>query len=140
MKPALFLLPCLLASCTLTGGPVKSVPSSGTLPFSEAVQVGQTLYLSGQLGLDAQGQLVPGGVRAETLQALSNIEATLTRQGYRREHLVKCMVMLRDMKDFAAMNEVYGSWMRRPYPVRSTFGGADLALNANVEIECVAAR
>ena len=119
---------------------VTYTPSSGSFPFSEAVQVGNTLYISGMLGTDASGKLVAGGIRAETLQSLNNIEATLKKHGYARTNLVKCLVMLRDMKDFAAMNEVYGNWMQKPYPVRSTFAASGLALGAQVEIECMAAR
>lgn len=119
---------------------VTYYPSGGTLPFSEAVEVGNVLYLSGQIGFDAAGKLVGGGVQAETRQTLENIEAVLNEHGYTKQHLVKCMVMLTDMKDFAAMNQVYSAWMVKPYPVRSTFGVSGLAAGASVEIECMAAK
>ncbi|WP_261664297.1 RidA family protein [Deinococcus sp. Marseille-Q6407] len=120
--------------------PVTYHPSGGTLPFSDAVEVGHTLYLSGKIGTGADGKLVPGGVQAETRQVLANIEASLNKYGYVRANLVKCTVMLADMGDFAAMNEIYGAWMPRPYPARSAMGVSGLAAGAKVEIECIAAR
>lgn len=150
MKPLTALLPLLLAPVALAGGagmplpaPQSAItyhPSGGTLPFSDAVEVGNTLYLSGKIGTGADGKLVAGGVRAETRQVLDNIEASLKRYGYARSQLVKCTVMLTDMQDFAAMNEVYGAWMVKPYPARSTLGVSGLALGASVEIECIAAK
>lgn len=151
MKLLTALTALLLAPIALAGGagmpapaPVTGVityhPSGGPLPFSDAVEVGNTLYLSGKIGTGADGQLVPGGVRAETRQVLDNIEASLKRYGYARAQLVKCTVMLTDMQDFAAMNEVYSAWMVKPYPARSTLGVSGLAAGASVEIECMAAK
>ncbi|GHF96861.1 hypothetical protein GCM10017783_05970 [Deinococcus piscis] len=150
MKPFTVLVPLLLVPVALAGGaevpaptPTLAItyhPSGGTLPFSDAVEVGNTLYLSGKVGTGADGKLVAGGVQAETRQVLDNIEASLERYGYARAHLVKCTVMLTDMQDFAAMNEVYGAWMVKPYPARSTLGVSGLALGASVEIECIAAK
>lgn len=133
-------VPLLVTPVTSAAQPVTYYPSSGTLPFSEAVEVGNTLYLSGQIGFDAAGKLVPGGIQAETRQTLANIEAVLHEHGYAKRNLVKCMVMLTDMGDFVAMNEVYGAWMVKPYPVRSAFGVSGLAAGASVEIECMAAK
>ncbi len=109
------------------------------LPFSEAVRVGNMLYLSGQLGTDTSGQLVAGGVQAETRQALTNIAAVLQRHGSSLDQVVKCTVMLADMSEWAAMNEVYVTFFRSNRPARSAFGTNGLALGARLELECMAA-
>lgn len=119
--------------------PVKIIytPAEG-LPFSEMVQVGQTVYVSGQLGLDANGNLVPGGIRRETAQALENVRANLQAKGIGMDRVAKCMVILADLNDFAAMNQVYASYFpANRLPARATFG-AKLLANARVEIECMA--
>lgn len=108
------------------------------LPFSEAVRVGNTLYLSGQLGTDSTGRLVPGGIGPETQQTMANIKATLERYGSSLDHVVKATVMLADMGEWAAMNEVYVTYFASHLPARSAFGTTGLALGARVEIECVA--
>src|ERR1051325_9917239 len=77
------------------------------VPFSAAVRVGNTLYLSGQLGVDASGKLVPGGIVAETRQTLENIKTTLERHGSSLDHIVKALVMLADMSEWGEMNKVY---------------------------------
>lgn len=113
--------------------------SQGNLPFSEAVQVGNTLYLAGQIGI-RDGKLIEGGTAAETRQALTNIFATLQRYGYQPSDVIKCTVMLKDMRDFNDFNREYRTLFKPPYPARSTFGVSDLAMGANVEVECIAAR
>jgi len=111
------------------------------LPFSEAVRVGDTLYLSGQVGTrPGTDDLVPGGLEAEARQTLSNIRATLEVHGYSMDDLVKCTVMLADISEWADFNEVYKSFFESHYPARSAFGANGLALGARVEIECIAAR
>jgi reactive intermediate/imine deaminase len=115
------------------------VPGQPALPFSEAVRVGNMLYLSGQLGTDSSGRLVPGGIRAETRQALSNIAAALERQGFSLDQVIKCTVMLADIGEWAAMNEVYLTFFRAHRPARSAFGTSGLALGARLELECMAA-
>lgn len=111
----------------------------GNYPFSEAVRVGDTLYMSGQIGFK-DGKLVKGGVKAETKQALDNIHATLLKYGYQKSDVVKCMAMLTDMDDFADFNDVYKATMAKPYPVRSAFGVSELAAGASVEVECIAVK
>ncbi len=108
------------------------------VPFSEAVRVGDMLYLAGQIGIDAAGKVVPGGIRAETRQALDNIRATLERCGSSLDRVVKVTVMLADMAEWAAMNEVYVTYFDKHLPARSAFGTSGLALGARVEIECIA--
>jgi 2-iminobutanoate/2-iminopropanoate deaminase len=115
------------------------VPGESSLPFSEAVRVGDMLYLSGQLGTDSTGRLVPGGVRAETRQALVNIATVLERHGSSMEQVVKCTVMLADIGEWAAMNDVYLTFFRSHRPARSAFGTSGLALDARLELECMAA-
>lgn len=121
----------------------KSAPifygDGGAYPFSDAVRVGDTLYLSGQIGFK-DDKLVRGGVEAETKQALDNIQAILLQYGYQKSNLIKCSAMLTDMNDFADFNRVYQTELAKPYPVRSTFGVAGLAAGASVEIECMAAK
>lgn len=108
------------------------------LPFSEAVQVGDILYLSGQLGIDADGKL-PDGIEAQTHVMMKSIGATLKRAGLGYDSLFKCTVFLADMSEWAAFNTVYVSYFPDgPLPARSAFGANGLALDARVEMECMA--
>jgi reactive intermediate/imine deaminase len=108
------------------------------LPFSEAVRVGNMLYLSGQIGLDSSMKLVPGGIAAETRQAMENIKKTLERCGSSLDQVVKVTVMLADIGEWSEMNEVYVQYFSKPLPARSAFGDSGLAMGARVEIECLA--
>jgi len=111
-----------------------------SLPFSEAVQHGDTLYLSGQLGIVAGTmQLVAGGIEAEARQTMENIKATLEAHGSSLAQIVKCTVMLADMAEWPAFNEVYRTFFGGRYPARSAFATNGLALGARVEVECIAA-
>jgi reactive intermediate/imine deaminase len=115
--------------------------SSETLkgyPFSESVRVGQMLYLSGQIGTDSAGKLVAGGISAETKQTLENIKTALERQGSSMDNVVKCTVMIADIKEWAEMNKVYVTFFKNNLPARSALGANGLALGARVEIECLA--
>jgi 2-iminobutanoate/2-iminopropanoate deaminase len=114
------------------------MPGGRNLPFSEAVRVGNMLYLSGQLGTDSTGRLVAGGIAPETRQALSNISAALARHGSSLDRVVKCTVMLADITEWAAMNEVYVTFFGSHRPARSAFGTSGLALGARLELECMA--
>ena len=118
--------------------PMAESLDSLKLPFSEAVRVGTMLYLSGAMGIDATGALVPGGIEAETRQALTNIRAVLERHGSSMGQVVKCTAMLADMGEWAAMNRVYIEHFSTNLPARSAFGVSGLALGGRVEIECVA--
>ena len=117
------------------------VASAGPLPFREAVRAGDLLLLSGQIGMDsATGSLVPGGTAAQARQAMTNIVATLGRNGLSVRDLVQCRVFLDDMNEWAAFNQVYTSFFPDGiYPARSASGADGLALDAKVEIECTAA-
>ena len=108
------------------------------LPFSEAVRVGDMLYLSGQIGIDSTMKVVPGGITAETRQAMENIKATLQRCGSSLDKVVKVTVMLADISEWAEMNSVYAQYFSKPLPARSALGTSGLALGARVEIECLA--
>jgi len=114
-----------------TSGPAR--------PFSPAVRVNGFLFLSGQLGTDSTGAVVPGGIQPETRQTLENIRALLQRSGSSMDRVVKCTVFLADMREWAAMNEVYVTFFAPDKrPARSAMGASGLALNARVEIECIA--
>ena len=108
------------------------------LPFSDAVKVGDLLFLAGQIGMDhSVRKLVDGGIKAETKQALENIKAVLETNGSDINHVVKCTVILSDIGDFAAMNEVYKTFFTDNFPARTTFS-AGLVLGAKIEIEAIA--
>ena len=120
-------------------GSGKVLPAN--LPFSEAVRVGDTLYLSGQIGIvPGTLTLVSGGTKGEARQTMENIKAVLKAHGYAMSDLVKCSVMLADLGEWDAFNEVYRTYFSGRYPARSTFGTTGLALGAHVEVECIAAR
>jgi 2-iminobutanoate/2-iminopropanoate deaminase len=106
------------------------------LPFSSAVRVGDLLILSGQLGNTPDGKL-PADMEAQARQAMENIGAILKGQGLGFGDVVKCTVMLDDMKDWPAFNKVYVTYFPDgKYPARSAFGADGLALGALVEVEC----
>ncbi len=109
------------------------------LPFSEAVRVGNILYLSGNIGI-APGtiELVPGGAAEETRQTLENIKATVERFGSTMDRVFKCTVFMADNAERAVINEVYSNFFPQNPPVRSGVGSSGLALGARVEIECSA--
>ena len=110
-----------------------------SLPFSEAVLVGETLYLSGQVGtIPGTTKLVPGGIRAETRQTLENIKEILERNGSALNRVFKCTVFLADIKEWPKMNEVYRTYFPKAPPARSAMAASGLAFNARVEIECIA--
>lgn len=114
-----------------------------TRPFSPAVRVGDVIFLSGQIGTDAaaSGAVVAGGIEAETRQTLNNIKRTVESVGSSMDKIVKCTVMMADMKEWDRMNVVYREFFPEGrLPARSAFGTSGLALNARVEIECIATR
>lgn len=110
------------------------------LPFSDAVRVGDMLYLSGKIGnIPGTGTLAEGGIAGETRQALENIKASLEKYGFSMDEVVKCTVFLADIAEWGAMNEVYKTFFPVNPPARSALGSSGLALNSRVEIECFAA-
>lgn len=109
------------------------------LPFSEAVRVGNMLYLSGQVGnIPGEMEVVPGGIGPETRQVMENIKAVLERYGSSMDEVVKCLVMLEDIEEWPAMNAEYVKFFPNHKPARSAFGGSKLAIGAKLEIECMA--
>jgi 2-iminobutanoate/2-iminopropanoate deaminase len=109
------------------------------LPFSEIVRLGDTLYLSGQMGtLPGTLTLAPGGMQAEARQAMHNIRTALEGHGYSMAHVVKCTVMLADMADWPAFNAIYTGFFTAPYPARSAFGCNGLAMGGRLEIDVIA--
>ena len=110
-------------------------------PYSQAVEHGGLVFLSGQIGLDpATGTLVPGGTVAEAERVLQNLRAVLHAAGLGFEHLVRTTIYLVDLADFAAVNEVYGRSLRQPFPARATVGVAALPRGARIEIDAIAMR
>ena len=120
----------------------KAIDTAGKVasaPYSTAMLLGSTLYVSGQIPLDpATGKLVAGDVKAQTEQVFANLKSVLTEAGLGLQHTLKATVFLASMDDFAAMNEVYAKHMPAPFPARSTIGVAALPLGAKVEIEVIA--
>lgn len=111
------------------------------LPFSEAVAVGDLLFVSGQIGRKpGEKNLVPGGVQAETSQAMQNIITILKKYGSGVNKIAKCTIFLRDMAEWGAMNVAYLEALGDHRPARSALGASGLALGGSVEIECIAAR
>jgi 2-iminobutanoate/2-iminopropanoate deaminase len=114
-------------------------PGRAGLPFSEAVRVGDLMFLSGQIGYDpATGKPVPGGIKAEARQALTLIKDVLTRNGASMSDVVKCTVFFADIGEWATFNEVYGEFFKKPFPARSALAASGLARGARVEVECIA--
>ncbi len=120
-----------------------SAPAAGKPvgPYSQAVMSGNWIFVSAEKGIDPKTGKVPeGGIRGETIQALKNIQAILQAAGASINDVVRCVVYLRDMGDFPAMNEAYGSIFTSEPPARTTVGVAALPLGLNVMIEATAVR
>ena len=108
-------------------------------PYSAGIRIGDLIYTAGQLGIiPAIGELAPGGIEAETRQALENISAILEAAGTSMSQVVKTTVFLRDMNDFARMNNIYAEYFIAPFPARSTIQVAALPKGGAVEIEVIA--
>ena len=109
-------------------------------PYSQAIRAGGFLYVSGQVALDPKtGEMAPGDIRQQTERTFENIKGILEAAGSNLHHVVKTTVFLKDMNDFAAMNEVYGKYFTLAPPARSTVQVARLPKDALVEIEVIAA-
>lgn len=133
MKRRIYLT---VLSLSLALSPVRAEPE---LPFSPARWAGDLLFVSGQVGnVPGQMELVEGGIEAETRRALANIRGVLEDHGASLDDVVKCTVMLADIAEWEAMNEMYVEFFSPPYPARSALGARGLALGARVEIECIA--
>ena len=109
------------------------------LPFSEAVRAGDFLFLAGQVGDDLKtGRVVPGGIAPEARQALQHMKNVLEQNGASLRDVVKCTVFLADISEWSAFNTVYREFFSKPFPARSALAASGLALNARVEVECIA--
>lgn len=108
-------------------------------PYSQAIAVGPLLFLSGQIALDPlKGEVVAGAIEAQTEQVMKNIGAILTSKGLDYSHIVKSTVFLKNMEDFAVFNKVYESFLKAPFPARSTVEVSRLPKDVLVEIEVIA--
>ena len=109
--------------------------------YNQAIQVGNMLFASGQLGLDpATGNFPEGGVKEQTIQSFQNVKAILEEAGFSINDVVKTTVFLADMADFAAMNEIYASQFEGDFPARSAVAVKTLPKNALVEVEVIAVK
>jgi len=132
-------------TCTISAAEIEVLGAEATkklnLPFSEAVAVGDMLYLSGQIGTKpGEAVVVKGGIEAETRQTMKNIFRILRKYGSSPEKIVKCTIFLADMDEWGAMNVAYIEALGEHRPARSALGANGLALNSKVEIECMAVR
>jgi 2-iminobutanoate/2-iminopropanoate deaminase len=110
------------------------------VPFSDAVETDDLLFLAGQIGRNHKdGALVTGGIQAETKQVIENIKAVLQHHDLELNDVVKCTVILKDINDFAAFNEIYVQYFTKK-PARTTFAASGLAGNASIEIDVIAAK
>jgi 2-iminobutanoate/2-iminopropanoate deaminase len=110
-----------------------------TAPFSDAVRVGSMLYLAGQLGLDGDGKLVPGGIKPESERTMENLKRTLEANGSSLDRVVSCLLLLADIRDREAFNEVYAKYFAQGrFPARSAIGTSGLYGGARVELSCTA--
>ena len=110
-------------------------------PYSQAIEVNGFIFASGQIPIDpATGNFVEGGIKEQTRQALNNAARIMEEGGTDLSHVVKTTVYLADMADFSAMNEVYATFFKEPYPARSAVAGKALPKGALVEVECIAVK
>lgn len=115
-------------------------PSRADVPFSDAVETGDLLFLTGQIGKNHKaGTLVSGSIEAETKQVIENIKAVLEHHNLSLDNVVKCTVILKDINDFKAFNSVYTTYFTKK-PARTTFAAAGLAGGARIEIDVIAAK
>jgi 2-iminobutanoate/2-iminopropanoate deaminase len=110
-------------------------------PYSQAVQTGNMLFISGQIPIDPEtNQLISGGIKVEAEQVMQNLRALLLKAGFSFENVVKTSIFLSDMNHFAEVNEVYGSYFKSDYPARETVAVLGLPKNVNVEISLIAVK
>lgn len=108
-------------------------------PYSQGIRAGNLLFVSGQVPIDpATGALIEGDIATQTHRVMRNLAAILEAAGASMDHVVRCTVYLADMNDFAAMNEVYGSYFSQPAPARATIQAVRLPKDARVEIDLIA--
>ncbi len=140
----ILILPLVLMGCKDAGSKIifhkSHEPTRQNIPFSDAVETNDFLFLAGQIGKDhSKGDLVEGGIKAETKQTIENIQAVLNHHNLDLDDVVKCTVILNDINEFKAFNEVYTQYFTKK-PARTTFAAQHLAVNASIEIEVIAAK
>jgi len=111
-----------------------------TGPFSQAIQVGNMLFIGGQVHLTPEGKLLTGDIEAETHQVMNNLKAILEEAGYSFKDIVKTSIFVTDMSVYGKINGVYGSYMSEPFPARETVCVKELPLGARVEISMIAVK
>ena len=131
-------------SCTSNTNEIKfhksHEASRANVPFSDAVETRDLLFLTGQIGKDhTEGKLIDGGIEAETKQVIKNIEAVLKHHNLTLDHVVKCTVILKDINDFKVFNSVYTQYFTKK-PARTTFAASGLAGDASIEIDVIASK
>ncbi len=109
-------------------------------PYSQGIDLGTLFYSSGQIPVNPETGEIPEGIEAQTRQALTNLQEVLKAGGFGMGQVVKTLVFLSDLNDFAAMNEIYASFFNEPYPARSCVQVAGIPKGAKIEIEAIAAR
>lgn len=109
-------------------------------PYSPAIEAGGFVYISGQIPITSEGKIIEGDIKTQTKQCFKNLSAILNAANLNSDDIVKATVYLTDIKDFAAVNEVYGEFFEAPYPARTAIAICALPLGANVEIEVIAKR
>jgi reactive intermediate/imine deaminase len=123
----------------------KKIISTANAPaaigtYSQAAQVGNTVWVSGQIALDPQAQsLVVGGIEAEAHQVFKNVKAIVTAAGAGMDDVVKATVFLTDLANFALVNKIMAEYFREPYPARAALGVSALPRGAQIEVECIVA-
>lgn len=140
----MMLLFLVIVSCEESQKEIKfhksHEPSRSNTPFSDAVETEDLLFLTGQIGRDhTTGNLVEGGIKAETKQCIENIRAVLQYHHLELDDVAKCTVILKDINDFAAFNEIYVQYFTKK-PARTTFAASGLAGNASIEIDVIAVK
>jgi 2-iminobutanoate/2-iminopropanoate deaminase len=119
--------------------PSQQPPPMAIGPYSPFVRAGDFIFLSGQIPLDpASGEIIVGDIRAQTSQVMRNLDAVLREAGASFSRVVRTTIFLADMGDFAAVNEIYGTYLQPPFPARATVQVAGLPRGARVEIDAVA--
>lgn len=136
----LLLAPAGTATAFAEERRVIKLPGTASLPFSDGVIAGDTLYVAGQEGIDANGKLVPGGIGTESKAALARIEDIVRAAGFDIKDVVSVTVFLADIHDFPEMNLAYKAVMPDPKPARATVQVAGLVNNARIEISAIAVR
>lgn len=146
----LFVAGCVVLSACAQTPAQPSIPAAPEFinlvdpwpyPFSSAVRAGNLLFISGQIGTRIENGapvLVTGGMDAEARQTLDNIRAIVEKAGTSMDRVVKCSVMLADMSEWPRFNQIYATYFPGPKPARAAWGASGLALNARVEVDCIA--